>query len=511
MPAKPNIIVILTDDMGYSDLGCYGSIIRTPNLDALARKGVRFTHAYNCARCCPARASLLTGLYPHQVGMGWMTAADLGPDGYTGDLNERCLTIPEGLAPGGYKSYISGKWHVTSRKFQGPDGPKHSWPIQRGFDRYFGTLAGAGSYFTPGTLTVDNDAIQVPEHFYYTDAISDNAARFIRDHRNRYREDPFFLYVAYTAPHWPLHAKAEDIARYRGKYRQGWDVLRAQKFERMREMGLLDENWDLSPRDPKVPAWNSLSPDQQDVFDLRMAIYAAQIDCMDQGIGRIIAALDAEGILDNTFILFLSDNGGCHEEVHRGDPDPKYFGTERSFEGYGRPWANYSNVPFREFKSWVHEGGIATPMIAHFPGRITDAGGLYHSPVHITDIMPTCLELAETEYAPDPARNAWDLVGKSITPAFTGKPIQRECVFWEHEANRALREGKWKLVAKGIDGPWELYDMELDRTELNDLSGKDPDRTRSMAAKWQQIAEATNVLPLDGRGWGERLDNPRRK
>jgi len=234
MPAKPNIIVILTDDMGYSDLGCYGSIIRTPNLDALARKGVRFTHAYNCARCCPARASLLTGLYPHQVGMGWMTAADLGPDGYTGDLNERCLTIPEALAPGGYKSYISGKWHVTSRKFQGPDGPKHSWPIQRGFDRYFGTLAGAGSYFTPGTLTVDNDAIQVPEHFYYTDAISDNAARFIRDHRNRYREDPFFLYVAYTAPHWPLHAKAEDIARYRGKYRQGWDVLRAEKFERMR-------------------------------------------------------------------------------------------------------------------------------------------------------------------------------------------------------------------------------------------------------------------------------------
>ena len=503
MPNKPNIIVILADDMGYSDLGCYGSEIRTPSLDALAAKGIRFTHAYNSARCCPARASLLTGLHPHQAGMGWMTAADLGPDGYAGNLNDRCLTIAEALAEGGYRSYMSGKWHLASVRSIGPEGPKHSWPRQRGFDRYYGTLAGGGSYFTP-RITSDNDPIEREEGFYYTDAISDNACRFIEDHRTQHTEDPFFLYVAYTTPHWPLHAKPEDIARYRGKYRSGWDAMRIEKFNRMRAMDLLDENWSLSPRDPEVPAWESLSPEKQDEFDLRMAIYSAQIDCMDQGIGRIVRTLEAGGILDDTLMIFLSDNGGCHEEIHRKNDDPKDFGTDRSFESYGRPWANYSNTPFREFKSWVHEGGIATPMIAHWGKGITGGGRFYHGPVHITDFMPTCLELARTDYAPDPARNAWDLVGKSFTPAFTGEPIERDCIFWEHEANRALREGKWKLVAKGIDGPWELYDMEIDRTELNDLSGEHPDRAERMASKWEHIAETTDVLPLDGRTWGER-------
>jgi arylsulfatase len=280
--------------------------------------------------------------------------------------------------------------------------------------------------------------------------------------------------------------------------------MRREKFTRMREMDLLDEHWSLSPRDPEVPAWDSLSPEKQDEFDLRMAIYSAQIHCMDQGIGRIVRTLEEGGILDDTLIIFLSDNGGCHEEIHGKSRAPKDFGTDRSFESYGRPWANYSNTPFREFKSWVHEGGIATPMIAHWGNGITDGGRFYHCPVHITDFMPTCLDLARTDYAPDPARNAWDLVGTSFTPAFAGEPIERDCIFWEHEANRALREGKWKLVAKGIDGPWELYDMEIDRTELNDLSGEQPDRAERMASKWEHIAETTDVLPLDGRTWGER-------
>ena len=507
MARKPNIVLIMVDDMGYSDIGCYGGDVRTPNLDALAAEGVRFTHAYNTSRCCPARASLMTGLYPHMAGMGWMTVADLGADGYAGNLNRRCLTIAEALAPGGYRSYMSGKWHLASVNAIGPDGPKHSWPIQRGFDRFFGTLAGGGSYWRPNTLSIDNEHIELPPDFYYTDAISDNACGFIADHGRDHADRPFFLYVAYTAPHWPLHAKAEDIARYRGTFHRGWDALRSEKFDRMREMQILDEHWSLSARDPQVPAWDSLSPEKQDEFDLRMAIYCAQIDSADQGIGRIVEALRGQGMLDDTLILFLSDNGGCHEEIHAKEQDPATFGTHESFESYGRPWANYSNVPFREFKSWVHEGGIATPLIAHWPKGFK-GGRFDHQPCHITDIMPTCLAVAGLEYAPPPERNAWPLVGRSLTVALAGETIERECIFWEHEANRALRIGKWKLVAKGIDGPWELYDMQRDRTELHDLAAEQPDRARAMAAQWTQIAETTDVYPLDGRGWHQRIEHP---
>ncbi len=304
MNGRPNIVLIMVDDMGYSDIGCYGGDIKTPNLDHLAENGVRYTHFYNTARCCPARASLMTGLYPHQAGMGWMTSANLGTDGYAGDLNDRCRTIAECLKPAGYSTYMSGKWHLTRDKYFKPDSPKHSWPCQRGFDRYFGTLAGGGSYFTPGTLTVDNTQIEPPEGFYYTDAISDHASRFIDEHQG---DNPFFLYTAYTAPHWPLHAKPEDIAEYRGKFREGWDAIRQRKFGRMKEMGILEEHWGLSKRDPDVPAWDEVSSAKQDEFDLRMAIYAAQVSSMDQGVGRIVRTLEKNGILDDTLILFLSD------------------------------------------------------------------------------------------------------------------------------------------------------------------------------------------------------------
>jgi len=507
MADRPNIVVILADDMGFSDIGCYGGKIETPNLDRLAAGGVRFTQAYNIARCCPARASLLTGLHPHQVGMGWMTAADLGRDAYRGDLNDKCLTIPEALAPAGYRSYMVGKWHLTYSKFMTPEGPKDSWPMQRGFDQFWGTLAGAGGYFSPKTLMAGNDPCEAVEGLYYTDGISDVACDMIGDHDLTSPGKPFFLYAAYTAPHWPLHAKQDDIAKYRGKYRAGWDVLRAEKYQRQREMGLLDESWPLSPRDPKVAAWDSLSAEKQDEFDLRMAIYAAQVDCMDQGIGRIIETLQRRGMLDNTLVVFLSDNGGCHEEVHRGDPDPACFGTARSFESYGREWANYSNVPFREFKSFVHEGGIATPMIAHWPAGITtEAGGFCRDLVHITDIMPTCLELAGAEYPGQTERTVPPLVGESIAPALAGKAPRRGCMFWEHEANRALRDGDWKIVAKGIDGAWELYDLSADRTELNDLAADQPERVEAMSAKWQQIAAECDVLPLDGRRWRDRVN-----
>jgi len=506
MPSRPNMIIILADDMGYSDIGCYGGDISTPNLDSLAAGGVRFTQAYNTARCCPARASLLTGLHPHQAGMGWMTAADFGTPGYAGEVNERCLTIPEALAPAGYHSYMAGKWHLSFVTHMSPDSPRNSWPRQRGFERFYGMLAGAGSYFKPKTLYEDNTPAELPDGAYLTDEISYRSCGFIRDHQRTRADEPFFLYVAYTAPHWPLHARAEDIARYRGRYRAGWDAMRQEKFSRMRQMGLIGDEWRLSPRDRLVPTWDSLSPQQQDEFDLRMAIYAAQVDRMDHGVGQIMSTLAESGMTDDTLVIFLSDNGGCHEEVHRGSPDPATFGTHESQESYGRPWANHSNLPFREFKSFVHEGGIATPLIVNWPGGVSaNPGSINTSCVHITDYMPTFLELAGTDYAPDPSRDAWPLVGQSFAATFAGKHIDRGTMFWEHEANRAIRQGDWKLVAKGIDGPWELYDMRCDRTELNDLASKDPGRAQAMAAKWQQIAERSNVLPLDGRLWKERV------
>jgi arylsulfatase A-like enzyme len=504
---KPNVVLIMVDDMGYSDLSCYGGDIETHNLDALAARGVTFTHFCNTARCCPARASLLTGLYPHQVGMGWMTAANLGHKGYVGDLSSNCRTIAECLKTAGYSTYMSGKWHLTFDDYAGPMGPKHSWPCQRGFDRFFGTMQGAGSYFNPSSLTLDNGATSPTEGFYYTDAISDYACTFIAEHTSKTDRPPFFLYTAYTAPHWPLHARAEDIAKYRGRFKAGWDVMRRQKHQRMIDIGLLDPAWKLSPRDDGVPAWDSLAREEQDVFDLRMAIYAAQVDAMDRGVGRIVECLKNHGIFDDTLILFLSDNGGCHEEIHWKSHDPASFGTDDSFESYGRGWANVSNTPFRLFKSWVHEGGIATPLIAHWPNGISARGALDPQPGHITDIMPTCLELAQARYRSD-HEHLPDLVGKSLVPSFSGGNNERGCIFWEHEGNRALRKGRWKLVAKGVAGPWELYDMVVDRSEQNNLASKHQDIVNELAGEWERIAARAYVFPLDGRGWDERIKSP---
>jgi len=501
---RPNFVLIMADDMGYSDLGSFGSTIRTPHLDGLASKGVTYTNFYNCARCCPARAALLTGLYPHQAGMGWMTAVDMGIDGYEGSLNRRCRTIAEVLKPAGYRCYVSGKWHV-SRK---PD----ARPLSRGFDRFFGMIGGAGSYWNPKSARLGTDPAPCEaETFYYTDAISDYACTFIDEHLRNTPEAPFFTYVAYTAPHWPLHAKPDDIERYRGRFAKGWDVMRDEKYERMRSMKLLDPLWGLSDRDAEAPAWDSLSPAKREEFDLRMAIYAAQVDCMDQGVGRIMECLRRNGVADDTLVLFLSDNGGCHEEIHWQTPELSLFGADKSYESYGRPWANYSNAPFREFKSWVHEGGISTPLIAHWPGGITKPGTMNRQPGHITDIMPTLCELAGARYPAGGDDNVHDMVGASLAGTFRGGKHARERIFWEHEANRAVRMGSWKLVAKGLEGPWELYNMDADRTELTDLAAKDPARVKSMAEQWHEIAAATNVYPLDGRLWNERIEAFKKK
>ncbi len=513
LPSRPNIILIMADDMGFSDVGCYGGEIRTPHIDRLANGGIRFTHFYNTARCCPTRASLLTGLYPHQAGVGHMMS-DRGLDGYRGDLNSHCLTIGEVLKNSGYSTYMSGKWHVT--RFMKADGEKHNWPCQRGFDRFFGTISGSGSYYNPPTLTYENEFIEsLPEGFYYTDAISNYAVKFISEHKQRQLNKPFFLYVAYTSPHWPLHALEEDIARYKGRYDIGWDALREQRHKRMIEMGIVDAKWKMTERDPRVLSWKEEESKKWQAR--RMEVYAAQIDRMDQGISRIISALEKTERLDNSLILFLADNGGCAEEfdksntwfldyspektrdgrlVKRGNFPSVMPGPEDTYQSYGIPWANASNTPFRLYKSWVHEGGVSTPLIVHWPSRIQARGELCHQPGHLIDIMPTLVDIAGADY-PHERKDSeiLPMEGKSLFPAFKNKPLDRGAIYFEHEGNRAIRRGKWKLVAATKKGPWELYDLEADRTEINNLAAKNPDLVDKMASMWQSWAERTNVLP----------------
>lgn len=483
-PQRPNIVLIMADDMGFSDLGCYGSEIATPNLDRLAAGGLRFTQFYNTARCCPTRAALLTGLYSHQAGVGHMVE-DRGAAAYRGFLNERCVTIAEALKPAGYVTYLSGKWHV------GEDRPH--WPVDRGFDHSYSLVSGGTNYFRldPGRKLVrDDQLIEPPGDWYITDAISEAAAEFVAEHGPR--QEPFFLYVAYTAPHWPLHAHADDIAKYRGRYREGWDALRQQRQQRMIELGIVDARWPLTPRDPDVPAWTDVK--EQEAYDLKMAVYAAQIDRMDQGIGMILDQLEKTGADRNTLVLFLADNGGCAEEIDRGRPGVPP-GPADSFLRYGLPWANASNTPFRLYKHWVHEGGIATPLIAWWPGVI-QAGGLTHEPGHVIDLMATCLDVSGAEY-PQTHRghDVIPLEGRSLVPVLAGGTRPgHEAIFWEHEGNRAVRQGPWKLVSR-FPGDWELYNLAADRTELTNLAVEQPDKVRELAGLYEQWAARSVALP----------------
>ena len=523
---RPNIIVMMADDMGFSDIGPYGGEIHTPALDDLAKNGVRFSQFYNTGRCCPTRASLLSGLYAHQAGVCWMMS-DNGHDGYRGELNRKCMTMAEVLKTAGYSTYMSGKWHVT--KDVRPDGDQSNWPRQRGFDRFFGTIHGAGSFFDPNSLTVDNKQIAPGDNFYYTDAISDYAVKYIEEHRSN---NPFFMYVAYTAPHWPMHALPEDIQRYKDRYESGWDALRGERFARQKKMGLIDQRWAITDRDENVPVWPTEK--NKDWQERRMEVYAAMVDRMDFGIGRIIEELKKTDQLDNTLVLFLADNGGCAEEYGSSGPKRPTLeqakklkpmlegelqtrmqplitrdgtavktgfgvmpGPADTYVAYGKGWANASNTPFSMYKHWVHEGGISSPLIAHWPKQITRKGEFERQPTHLIDIMATCVDLGKADYPKEfNGQPITPLEGKSLRPAFAGTQIQRDALFWEHEGNRAIRVGKWKLVAKGGKGPWELYDMDKDRTELDDLAAKMPEKVEGLAAKWDAWAKRANVYPL---------------
>jgi len=520
MTKRPNILLILNDDMGYSDIGCYGGEIQTPNLDRLAQGGLRFTQFYNTARCSPSRASLLTGLHPHQTGIGILTY-DSGPEGYAGNLNQRCATIAEVLKPAGYRTYLSGKWHVSSNLTQ----PTDSWPLQRGFDAFFGTIIGAGSFYDPNTLTRGNTNAEAEARrpgFFYTDAISDEAVKFLQTHHTEHNDKPFFEYVAYTAPHWPLHAHEEDIAKYKGRFDSGWDTLREERLERLVRWGLLDPKWKLTGRDPSQPAWSDA---QNQAWLLRcMEVYAAQVDRMDQGIGRILAELEKQGELDNTLVIFLADNGACAEAipedvgvdelvnklmiarshtregavVHFGNNPELMPGPENTYQSYGTAWANLSNAPFRFYKHWAHEGGISTPLIMHWPQGISDRGDLRHTPGYLPDIMATILDVAQTAYPSTLAgREILPLEGHSLQQAFKADLASRPPMFWEHEGNAAMRLGHWKLV-RDYPNDWELYNMEEDRTELHNLAKQEPERVAAMSLEYEAWAKRCGVLPREG-------------
>lgn len=534
-PKKPNILVILSDDIGFSDIGCYGSEIHTPNIDRLGYQGIRFTHFYNTARCSPSRASLLTGVYPHQAEMGNLSSNNYPEKGYHDDLSKQVVTMAELFHSAGYATYMTGKWHLA--KEMTTAGDQSNWPRQRGFDRYFGTLNGSGSYYDPGTLISNNTFVAPGKDFYYTNAISDTTVKFIRQHPS---EKPFFFYVAYTAAHWPLHAPAKEVARYKGRFDSGWDSLRVQRFNRLQKLGIIDKDCRLSERTITIPAWEKEPLKEWQVR--RMEVYAAMIDVMDQGIGRIIGALEEKGILDQTVICYMQDNGGCAEpqgtdraELPMTDeqkiaqplsPDsiarlkrPIYArdgrfirsgrgvmaGDADTWVAYGEEWANLSNTPFRLYKQYVHEGGIASPLIIHWPDGIHQKGGISRQLSHLMDIMPTCLELAGIKYPKEFKGNQIIPVeGKSLVPVLNGKSFERELLFWEHSGNRAIRIGAWKLVARvqteknfsaADEAKWELFNIEKDPSECNNLADRFPGKVKEMADRWEKEALRTQAKP----------------
>lgn len=515
MPKRPNIILILADDLGFADLGCTGSEIQTPNIDKLATDGVLLTQMYNCARCCPTRASLLTGLYPHSAGIGHM-GADLGTPSYQGFLRDDSATIAEHLKAAGYQTFMTGKWHVTrdcdalnAESWQvGSKG--YPTPCQRGFDRFYGILDGVTHFFSPHFLMQDDDRVtDFSDDFYFTDAITDKAIAMVE--KAVKNEDPFFLYLAHTAPHWPLHARPDDIAKYDGLYSKGWDATRTARHESMNAMNLFQTNWSISPRDNEVHAWEDEK--NRDWEARKMATYAAMVDRMDQQIGRLVQTLKALGQLDDTLILFLSDNGGCAEFMAE-DGWAKFFpdktqdgrkilmgnrpdvmpGDALTYQSYDKPWANVSNAPFRLFKHFTHEGGISTPLVAHWPNGLTPQAPR-HEPCHVADILPTILEATGSRYLNQVGETQIQPAqGESFLTLLRGENWLRERpIFFEHEGNCAVRMGRFKLVRQHLQD-WELYDMEQDRTELHDLAGRIGHLERDLTSQYVHWAETQGVL-----------------
>lgn len=503
---RPNVVFILVDDMGYSDIGCYGGEIVTPNIDALASKGVRFTQFYNTSRSCPTRASLMTGLFQHQAGIGQMSEDpyvqpnqknknDWGVEGYKGYLNRKCVTIAEVLKEAGYHTYMAGKWHL------GMHG-EEKWPLQRGFDRFYGILAGACSYLRPDGgrgLTLDNTKLPAPEAPYYTtDAFTDYAIQFLGSQKD---EKPFFLYLAFNAPHWPLQAKEEDIRKFTKLYREkGWDEIRETRRKRMVKMGLIDSIMDFAEWENRK--WSELSEEEKDESAYRMAVYAAQVYCVDTNVGRLLDYLKRMGKLDNTLIFFMSDNGACAEpyaELGGGKVSEINDPSRSAMPSYGRAWAQVSNTPFRKYKCRAYEGGIAAPLIVSWKNTLKNKHGEWcRVPGYLPDIMPTILEATGARYPKTyhGGNIIYPLVGTSLFPAIDKKVDSlHEYMYWEHQNNRAIRWDNWKAVRDEKGSEWELYDIVKDRTERLNVAEQHPDLMKKLIGEWERWAYANFVLP----------------
>ncbi|KRG16374.1 arylsulfatase [Virgibacillus soli] len=505
---KPNIVFILTDDLGFSDLGCFGSEIETPHLDKLAMDGLRLTQCYNSARCCPSRASLLTGVYPHQSGVGDMDQ-DYELPGYRGHLKDECVTIAEVLREGGYRTYLSGKWHVG----------KHG-PIERGFDEFYGLLGGFTSFWD------EKSYVRLPENrpereynegeFYSTDAITDYALDFINEARGD--DQPYFLYLSYNAPHFPLQAPKEDIEKYVQAYEKGWDQIRAERFARMKGLGIVEHASQLTPlseywdRDRIIhgvnPSWEMIDPDRKQDLIRRMAIFAAMVDRVDQNVGRVVKDLEENGELDNTLIIFCSDNGACAEWdpwgfdnwmtttniLHR-KADLEKMGGPDSYHSYGSGWANVSSTPFRMYKHYSHEGGISTPMIIHWPNVVKEKGKIDHRPAHFIDFMATFIDITDAPYPKVfNGKKILPMEGETLLPAFLGDEPTTRTLYFEHEEHCAIRQDDWKLV-KIKERDWELYNIKEDRTEMNDMANQYPEKVKAMKRLWEDWAKRTHVVP----------------
>ena len=513
---RPNIVLILADDLGYSDLGCFGSEIETPRLDKLARQGLRMTQLYNAARCCSTRASLLTGLYPHQAGVGAMSVDNHKP-GYRGFLTDRGVCVASVLRDAGYQTFMTGKWHLRGK------GNAACIPTNHGFEEFFGHFKAYASYYREDLFERLPDGRKKreynPDGFYATDAITDYALEFIEASKSV--EKPFFLYVAYNAPHFPLQAPAKEIRKGIATYRKGWDKIRASRIQKMKDLGLVSQRTVLSKRghvtavpnrnadspyyDRDIPAWDGLSAERQEDLATRMATYAAMVRIMDGNVGRIVDCLEKQGCKDNTLIVFLSDNGACAEwdpygfdnnpypanRLYRGE-EVEQMGGPRTFHSYGTGWANACNTPFRLYKHYNHEGGISSPTIVAWPRGISRQGDVNRTPTHVVDLAPTFLQLARAEYPNDSPRLA-SLAGRSLLSVWQGKPQKTRALFFEHEGNRAVRRGNWKLVWINYLKHWELYDIDKDRTESHDRADEFPEIVSELEQLWLSWASKNFV------------------
>jgi len=501
-PNKPNVVLIMLDDMGYSDLGCYGGEIETPTIDKLASEGIRFSNFYNTGRCCPSRASLLTGLYPHKTGIGFMTF-DSGSDyeGYRGVLNNESVTIGEVLQKQGYHTSIVGKWHVGSIS-------KKNWPLNRGFNRFYGSPQAGGSYYGYNTrfdMVLDDKIIypkksnSYPENWYSTNAFTDKAIEFIDDAISKGK--PFFTYMAYNAPHYNLQAPEDVIENYMDFYRKGWDSIRESRYKKLLKEGLINSDWKQSEPERPIKEWNSLSAFEKEKQIALMAVYAATIEMVDRNISKLITSLKEKNVLENTVIMLLSDNGGCKQSKGEEMGSLKIVdrvGGPKSYAAYGISWANVSNTPFRKFKTQNHEGGIASPLII-WGNKIADhqkEGTINKSKTHIIDIMPTILDVTQSNYPKKFNENIIKPIdGKSILPLLKNVDGQHhEYIYFEHQGNKAIINKSWKLVALK-NKPWELYNIEKDRTELNNLSQQYPNKVNELSIIWNEWATNNNVLP----------------